>query len=195
MPATTTLADLVSESSLETLAGERYFERGLAYFREGVVDLLHADEHEIAGNVLGTESYGVRLWLKRRLLNWACTSPLGEQGEFCKHLVATGLTWLARQSRNPGAYESPELRTIRVFLDQSDQRALAQMLQSRAMRDDGLMAELLLAAQRAGASRSDAARERIRKARRSMSVISWTMAQCAPWWHGWLRFPSCCAGY
>lgn len=164
MPAKTTLADLVSESSLETFAGERYFERGLAYFRDGAVDLLHADEREIAGNVLGTESYGVRLWLKRGLLNWACTCPLGEQGEFCKHLVATGLTWLAEQSRNPGAYESPELRTIRAFLEQSDQRTLAQILQSRAMRDDGLMAELLLAAQRAGASGSDAARERIRKA-------------------------------
>ena len=164
MSAKTTLADLLSESSLETFAGERYFERGLAYFRDGVVDLLHADEREIAGTVLGTESYGVRLWLKRGLLNWACTCPLGEQGEFCKHLVATGLTWLAEQSRNPGAYESPELRTIRAFLDQSDQRTLAQILQSRAMRDDGLMAELLLAAQRAGAPGSDAARERIRKA-------------------------------
>lgn len=40
MPAKTTLADLVSESSLEALAGERYFERGLAYFRDGTVDLL-----------------------------------------------------------------------------------------------------------------------------------------------------------
>ena len=164
MPAKTTLADLVSESSLETLAGERYFERGLAYFRDGVVNLFHADEREIAGNVLGTEFYGVRLWLKRGLLNWACTCPLGEQGEFCKHLVATGLTWLAQQSRNPGAYESPELSTIRAFLEQSDQRTLTQILQSRAMRDDGLMAELLLAAQRAGASGSEAARERIRKA-------------------------------
>lgn len=164
MSKRTTLADLVSESSLESLAGKRYFERGLAYFRDGAVDLLHADEREIAGNVLGTESYGVRLWLKRGLLNWACTCPLGDQGEFCKHLVATGLTWLAEQSRNPGAYEAPELRTIRAFLDQSDQRTLAQILQSRAMRDDGLMAELLVAAQRAGASGSDAARERIRKA-------------------------------
>lgn len=164
MPAKTTLADLVSESSLETLAGERYFERGLAYFRDGTVDLLHADEREIAGNVLGTESYGVRLWLKRGLLNWACTCPLGEQGEFCKHLVATGLTWLAEQSRNPGSYESPELRMIRTYLDQSDQRTLAQILLSRATQDDGLMAELLLAAQRAGAPGSDAARERIRKA-------------------------------
>ena len=149
---------------METFAGERYFERGVAYFREGAVELLHCDEREIAGSVLGTEPYGVRLWMKRGLLNWACTCPLGEQGEFCKHLVATGLTWLAQQSRNPGAYESPELRAIRAFLDQSDQRTLAQILQSRAMRDDGLMAELLLAAQRAGASGSDAARERIRKA-------------------------------
>lgn len=83
MTAKTTLADLISEASLESLAGARYFERGLAYFQDGAVDLLHADEHEIAGNVLGTDSYGVRLWLKRGLLNWACTCPLGEQGEFC----------------------------------------------------------------------------------------------------------------
>jgi uncharacterized Zn finger protein len=164
MPARTTLADLVSESSLESLAGERYFERGLAYFQDGAVDLLHADEREIAGNILGTESYGVRLWLKRGLLNWACTCPLGEQGEFCKHLVATGLTWLAEQSRNPGSYESPELRSIRAYLAQSDQHTLAQILLARAMREDGLMAELLLAAQRAGVPGSDAARERIRKA-------------------------------
>lgn len=164
MKAKTTLVDLVSESSLETLAGERYFERGQGYFRNGVVDLLHADEREIAANVLGAESYGTRLWLNRGQLNWACTCPLGEQGAFCKHLVATGLTWLAQQTRNPGAYEAPELRTIRAFLEQSDRGTLAHILQSRAMRDDGLMDELLLAAQRAGASGSDAARERIRKA-------------------------------
>jgi len=29
------LADLITESALEELAGDRYFERGLAYFRHG----------------------------------------------------------------------------------------------------------------------------------------------------------------
>lgn len=164
MTAKTTLADLVSESSLETLAGERYFERGVAYFRESAVELLHCDDREIAGSVLGTEPYGVRLWMKRGLLNWACTCPLGDRGEFCKHLVAAGLAWLARGSAGPDTQGGSECTTIRAFLKSSDRQTLEAIILRHAARNDKLAAGLLVAAQEQGLNDPAAVKERIRKA-------------------------------
>lgn len=89
------LADLITESTLEELAGDRYFERGLAYFRHSAVSRLRAGAKEISARVRGSRPYAVRLWLDGRELRWDCTCPLGRDGEFCKHLVATGLAWLA----------------------------------------------------------------------------------------------------
>lgn len=164
MTAKTTFADLVSESSLESLAGARYFNRGVAYSREGAVELLHCDDREIAGSVLGTEPYGVRLWIKRGLLNWACTCPLGDRGEFCKHLVATGLAWLARGSVGPDVQGGSESKTIRAFLNRSDRQALEAIVLRHAALNDKFATDLLVAAQEQGLNDPGVVKERIRKA-------------------------------
>jgi uncharacterized Zn finger protein len=54
MTAKITLADLVSESSLEALAGERYFERGIAYYDQAV-DLVRRIRNLMARTGKGTD--------------------------------------------------------------------------------------------------------------------------------------------
>lgn len=91
----TALANLITESALEELAGDRSFERGLAYFHGGAVERLVSHKNRINARVAGTEVYAVKLWPDGHRLGWNCSCPMGQDGEFCKHLVATGLAWLA----------------------------------------------------------------------------------------------------
>lgn len=157
------LADLITESILEELAGDRYFERGLAYFRHSAVSRLRAGAKEISARVRGSRPYAVRLWLDGRELRWDCTCPLGRDGEFCKHLVATGLAWLA--GGEDDADQGPSgLQTIRAFLDAADKQTLVDLLVERASEDDDFAGQLLLSAQRTGHAAPGALKETIRKA-------------------------------
>lgn len=161
----------ISKDALKELAGERYFERGLAYFRSGAVSRLEATENQISARVSGTHPYIVRLWLVRRELAWNCSCPLGADGEFCKHLVATGLAWLAHGA--PAALSSPELQSAKAFIEASDKQTLAEILLGWAEREDELLAELLLAAQRSGRSDSAALKDMIRSAFRAKDFIDY----------------------
>ena len=170
--ASRTLADRLTKSALEELAGDRYFERGLAYFRHGAVSRLRAGEKEISARVRGSRPYAVRLWLDGRELDWDCTCPLGRDGEFCKHLVATGLAWLAGGEDDAG--EAPtELQTIRAYLDAADRQTLVDLLVERASEDDDLAGQLLLSAQRSGHTAPGALKETIRKAFSSSGFVDY----------------------
>lgn len=164
MPRSRTLADLLSEASLEALAGKRSVARGQAYYRAGSVEILHRDEREIAGWVAGTETYAVRLWMSRRLLNWACTCPRGERGEFCKHLVATGLTLLANGLAAPNAATSQEVGAEQALPNNGDRQAPETVYRSGTARDGALVADPLVAARKLDLNDPAAIKETIRNA-------------------------------
>lgn len=155
-----TLVDLVTEAGLRSLAGERYFERGVEYFRCDAVERLRSDENQISSRVIGTESYRCRLWIAKGMLDWECSCPLGEEGEFCKHLVATGLAWIARGGKTTVA---PEANAIRAYLERCDRRVLVKLLIERAEEDDELASALLVAASEATVPEPAAVRETLRK--------------------------------
>ena len=187
--ASHTLAELVTESALEELAGDRYFERGLTYFRHGAVSRLRAGGKEISARVRGTRSYAVRLWLDGQELSWDCTYPLGREGEFCKHLVATGLAWLAGGEDRAG--EAPtEFQTIRAFLDAADKQTLVDLLVERASEDDDFAGRLLLSAQRAGHAAPGALKETIRKAFSTSDFLDYGEMRVSP--RARRRSPNCC---
>ena len=73
MAAGLKLDSLISESRLRKLAGDRYFGRGLKYFRDGAVASVRRGEEGIAARVIGTEPYVARLWLAGRKLRWGCS--------------------------------------------------------------------------------------------------------------------------
>ncbi len=82
------LAHLITETGLRALAGDKSFARGV------VGELVETGE-VIKVRVCGTYEYEAILAANDRRLDYDCTCPMGEDGDFCKHAVAAGVAWLA----------------------------------------------------------------------------------------------------
>ncbi|MFL4490375.1 SWIM zinc finger domain-containing protein [Streptomyces sp. VTCC 41912] len=90
----------LTEADLKALAGARSFERGRGYV--DAVSGVEVGDGWIGASVRGTERYEVELVLDGPGgLSGECDCPYGLEGNFCKHLVALGLTVLARQESLP----------------------------------------------------------------------------------------------
>ncbi|HSE25233.1 MAG TPA: SWIM zinc finger family protein, partial [Pyrinomonadaceae bacterium] len=66
-------------------------DRGVAYFRSGLVKILNHSDTLVEAEVKGRERYQVRLKLSKVSLDIACTCPYFDGGEECKHVWATML--------------------------------------------------------------------------------------------------------
>ncbi|GAA2293798.1 hypothetical protein [Streptomyces violaceusniger] len=89
-----------TESVLRALAGPRSFERGLGYL--DAVSGVEVGDGWVTAIVHGTERYEVELTLDGPGgLSGECDCPYGMEGNFCKHLVALGLTVLAQRESLP----------------------------------------------------------------------------------------------
>ncbi|WP_060889217.1 SWIM zinc finger family protein, partial [Streptomyces scabiei] len=85
----------LTEANLKTLAGARSFDRGLGYL--DAVTGVEVGDGWVTARVHGTERYEVELTLDGPGgLGGGCDCPYGVEGNFCKHLVALGLTVLAQ---------------------------------------------------------------------------------------------------
>ena len=164
MPPRITLTDLLTQSDLKRLAGSVYYQRGVEYFESNAVELRSFDTQEITARVEGSETYSVSLKARRETLDWSCSCPLGDEGEFCKHLVATGLAWLAQGRTKGAAYESPDLAAIRKFIERSDKHTLGELLLKQAAQDDQFAARLVTASLRGGGAKPAKLKDIIRKA-------------------------------
>jgi len=85
------LAKLLTEATIRRLAGDRYYQRGLDYFKRGHVVSLDVFENTLQAVVRGTEDYTVEIVAKANRMDFDCACPLGDDEEFCKHCVATAL--------------------------------------------------------------------------------------------------------
>jgi uncharacterized Zn finger protein len=92
------LSQSITRDYILRLAGERYFQRGLNYFRQGRVAELQEFDDSIEAIVEGTEEYVVKLAAKSGGLEHDCNCPLGLDDAFCKHCVAVALQWLDGQT-------------------------------------------------------------------------------------------------
>src|SRR6266508_6512326 len=144
MAAGRKLDSLISESRLRELAGDRYFERGERYFRNGAVINVRRRGDGIAARVIGTEPYVARIWPAGGALRWGCSCPLGVEGAFCKHLVATGFAWRSGHAGDRKAIA--EMKRVEALLDPLDRQRLTELIADRAMWDEPFYEELLLAA-------------------------------------------------
>ncbi|MGW1511220.1 SWIM zinc finger family protein [Streptomyces sp. NPDC002394] len=100
----------LTEAKLRALAGERSFERGLAYADE--VSGVEFGDGWIRASVRGTERYEVELLLGGRgQPAGTCDCPYGQEGNFCKHLVALGLTVIAQEADLPRRRKAARDRT------------------------------------------------------------------------------------
>src|SRR6185369_2274498 len=89
------LIDVLTLQAIQTLADAPTFARGMAYFHGGAVGLLDADEFEARASVQGTHRYRVRVAAALDGgLEYECDCPIGDNGTFCKHIVAVALSRL-----------------------------------------------------------------------------------------------------
>jgi uncharacterized Zn finger protein len=132
------------------MAGSRSFERGEDYFVDRQVGAIAEHKGTITAKVQGTRLYRVKLWIDKGELEYSCTCPVGEDGEFCKHCVAVGLTWLeGGQLKLSGKGQAPPALTmddVRAYLLGKDKNALVEMLVDGAMEEDRLRQRLFLKA-------------------------------------------------
>jgi uncharacterized Zn finger protein len=150
------LASVLTDTALRSAAGATYYARGAAYLARGLVKRLHATDSEVSAAVHGTERYAVRLWAKGRRLDWSCTCPLGEEGEACKHVVATGLAWLAGGASPPARSRKREPSPLEAFVRGAGTDMLAELILERTRTDADFETWLLSKAQQHG-FRSDQA--------------------------------------
>lgn len=135
----------MTEAKLAQLAGEKSFARGAGYFDAGAVADLVQTRDAIRAVVLGNEEHRVVLRPAGRALEWSCTCPLGEEGTFCKHAVAAGLAWLAREGEG-----GDDLGGLRAHLESENKESLIELLVEQAANDPELRARLEAAALRRG---------------------------------------------
>jgi uncharacterized Zn finger protein len=149
--------ELLNESALEELAGERAFDRGVDYFEEGHVAGIKEQNGVITAGVRGTHEYRVRLWEAEDELAFDCNCPVGQDRIFCKHCVAVGLAWLDRCEQKdgeplyPGRKRAITDKEIRAHLMREDKDALIELVLEQCERDSEFRDRLvLLAAEKSG---------------------------------------------
>ncbi|WP_435973554.1 SWIM zinc finger family protein [Streptomyces sp. Qhu_M48] len=153
----------LKEAKLRALAGERSFERGLAYV--DAVSGVDVGDGWIRASVRGTERYEVELRLGGRgKPTGTCDCPYGQEGNFCKHLVALGLTVIGQEAdlsqRRTSARD--RARGLDAWLTSLSREDLVALVREEMAEDRQLRRRLEL---RAASARGDLAevRSRIRE--------------------------------
>lgn len=79
-------------SSMQDLISPITWARGMAYHREGRVEMAARAEVRVEATVRGSMPYKVELWLEGYHPGWSCSCPFAEDGSFCKHAVAVAVS-------------------------------------------------------------------------------------------------------
>lgn len=129
-----TLNSSLTKKKILELAGAVYFKRGQEYFDDGCVEDFLRTGDSIRATVLGSSLYSVRIWLISGQISYSCDCPVGNDGEFCKHLVAASLAWLADEGKNKKAARAPGVteEDIRASLAALDKEALMDLILKQA---------------------------------------------------------------
>jgi len=179
------LVDALTLDVVRQLAGARTYARGKAYFHDGAVGLLDAGEQEVRASVQGTQRYRVRLAAGHGDdLEFECSCPVGDDGDFCKHAVAVALSWLENvgeevfapedaTSAKPRAKRRTYVDHIREYLATLDERVLREMLIDAADRDRGTRDKLLFAAKARAGKDLSSLRSVVRHATKVAGHVDW----------------------
>ena len=123
-----------TEIDLKVAAGPRSYDRGLDYLSQ--VKDLDFDGPEITATVYGSDAYEVCLTVGngRRgdiVLVGDCSCPFGQEGNFCKHCVATGLAALRLTEKRQAIPASHGQRELLVswLASLSKDQLVAEMLE------------------------------------------------------------------
>jgi uncharacterized Zn finger protein len=136
-----------TDEDLRRLAGTKSYERGIGYV-SAVSDLDELPDG-VTATVLGTEPYHVRLRDRDESLTGDCTCPHSQDGAFCKHCVAVGLTLLGDARTDRPKQQRARKRTsvdLRSYLSSVNPTDLVDLLLELAADDPALHRRLSLRA-------------------------------------------------
>ena len=119
--------EVVTKSNLRSVAGGRSYSRGEEYFLDGAVHHLYCDGEQLTADVHGTHVYHARITNDDGFLTGDCSCPFGQDGNFCKHLVALGLEYLDMQE-NPSTKKSKSTFSWKDFLKNCDKEELIKIV-------------------------------------------------------------------
>jgi len=143
------LADLLTKEALERVASIEAFARGRRYFEQGRVRALKENAGVITARVRGSDWYDVELSVVDGELAGRCSCPVGRDGLFCKHCVATGAAWIVSEALSADERKSsgnPE--AMREYLDELPKKKLVDMLMAQARTDSRLRQRMARAVSR-----------------------------------------------
>jgi uncharacterized Zn finger protein len=124
------------------LFAPRILQRGLAYYREGAVEMLQRKGDVVNAVVLGRERYRVEIGLKGdEITDWSCDCPYASEGTPCKHMAAVfyGLDNADREEA-PGPREGQ--RSIRALIEGMDPEQAQALLLRLAERDTAVAEQI-----------------------------------------------------
>lgn len=143
--------DFLSPQLLRDYADGRSFERGEDYFKSESVFGLEEYQGKVAAKVSGTRDYKVKLWAEDEdELGYDCNCPYADEGNFCKHLVAVGLAWIAKRKgkAKKGKKGTTNLDDVKNYLQTREKSELVEMLMQEVLENDTLRGQLMLAVAR-----------------------------------------------
>ena len=115
------------------------------------VDVAELLDHAVTATVAGSTPYLVRLAVGRRGVEHRCSCPVGDDGAFCKHLVAVALA-VASLTVDDAAGDEAEPADVRAALATLDKEELVGLLAAAASADPALGARLEPASRRRSAA-------------------------------------------
>ena len=119
--------EVVTVSNLRSAAGGRSYSRGEEYFQDGAVHHLYCDGEQLTADVHGTHVYHARITNDDGFLEGECNCPFGQDGNFCKHLVALGLAYLDNQ-KNASAKKNESNFSWKNFLKTCNKDELIKII-------------------------------------------------------------------
>ena len=169
--------NLLTRADLLEAAGPVYFGRGEEYFDRGAVEAVRERNGVVRATVRGTQPYKTSLKFGDGEVDGQCSCPLGREGEFCKHLVATGLAWMAEQASGGSAKKKPESITpkgVEAYLSKLKGPELVRLVMEQTDVDDEFHAMLQLRAAADGASSNTTEMRRVlRQAMTIRDFVEW----------------------
>ncbi|MEO6046522.1 MAG: hypothetical protein ABIQ57_03515 [Candidatus Kapaibacterium sp.] len=146
-PAKHSLDSVITPAFVKSIAGATYYRRGEEYFNRNTVQSIAEYQGTITATVLGTRQYKVRLRAAGKSLDYSCTCPLGRDDAFCKHCVATALTWLDAKEHGDVAMLD-DVEQIITTLKNED---LVRLVVEQALKDEDFRNRVLaVSGQRTG---------------------------------------------
>lgn len=153
------LSEVLTTNRVRAWAGARSYGRGEDYFHGGHVSDLKAVKGRITATVYGTYPYRVMLQDAGDSVGYDCDCPVGQEGDFCKHCVATALAWLAQRTPSGRAGKSRgdrpanaglTMKDVHAWLLMQEKEILVDMLVEAADYDTQLSGSLMMKAAAAG---------------------------------------------